>query len=91
MLLIRMALVALVLLSIAYWLVSVYSRSVRRERLEREWEEDQRRGKDAGGRDDFLRRGLRRYDQSLRKRLIWLVYILPILAIGATIYAVNVQ
>lgn len=72
-------------LTIVYWLVSIYSRSVRRETLEKRF--------DAGGvegdRDAYIAAGMADYEKGLRKRLIWLVYIIPMAAMGLTIYFVN--
>jgi Ca2+/Na+ antiporter len=83
----RLALVGLVVLTLVYWLVSVYSRSVRREALEKEW--------DAGpqdiGRDAFIADGLKEYQHGLRRRLILLVYIVPAVVIPAIIYILNFE
>jgi hypothetical protein len=82
---IRMLLVALAILTVFYFLVSIYSRSVRREKLEKRF--------DAGGvegdRDAYIAKGMAAYEQGLRKRLIWLVIILPLAAMAATVYFVN--
>jgi uncharacterized protein involved in cysteine biosynthesis len=76
-----------VLLSMVYALVSVYSRSVRREELEKEF--------DAGGvdgdREAFIAAGMQDYAHSLRRRLVILVYVVPALAVAAIIYLVNGQ
>ena len=82
---IRLILLALVFLTGVYFLVSIYSRSVRRERLEKRF--------DAGGvegdRDAYIAEGMQRYELGLRRRLIWLVIILPLVAMAATVYFVN--
>ncbi len=82
---IRLILLALVFLTGVYFLVSIYSRSVRRERLEKRF--------DAGGvegdRDAYIADGMAVYEHGLRKRLIWLVIILPLAAMAATVYFVN--
>ncbi len=82
---IRLLLMALVFLGIIYFLVSVYSRSVRRERLEKRF--------DAGGvegdRDTYIADGMQHYERGLRKKLIWLVIILPLVAMALTVYFVN--
>ena len=82
---IRLLVIALVLLSVAYVLVSIYSRSIRREKLERHF--------DAGGvegdRNDYITKGMDAYEHGLRKRLIWLVIILPLAAMAVTTYVVN--
>jgi hypothetical protein len=87
--LLRLVVGGFVLLTLVYISVSLYSRSVRRERLERRWA--QRHGD--GGRDDdraeFVARGLSRYDKSVRRRLILLVYVIPAIGVATIIYVVN--
>ena len=82
---IRLFVFGFVGLTIVYWLVSIYSRSVRRETLEKRF--------DAGGvegdRDAYIEAGMESYEKGLRKRLIWLVYIIPMVAMALTIYLVN--
>ena len=84
---IRLAVVGFVILSAVYWIVSVYSRSVRRERLEKRY--------DAGGidgeRDVYIEAGMQAYEHGLRRRLIWLVYVIPTVVISVTVYLVNYQ
>lgn len=74
-------------LTVVYWLVAIYSRSVRREQLEKEF--------DAGGvdgvRDDYIKAGLDHYEHGLRRKLIVLVYIIPAVIVAVTIYFVNYQ
>lgn len=82
---IRLFVFGFVGLTIVHWLVSIYSRSVRRETLEKRF--------DAGGvegdRDAYIEAGMVDYERGLRKRLIWLVYIIPMVAMALTIYFVN--
>lgn len=82
---VRLLIVALVLMTVVYVCLSWYSRSVRREKLERQF--------DAGGiegdRDAFIEAGLRDYESSLRARLIWGVYIIPFVAIVVMLYINN--
>ncbi len=82
---IRLAFVAFVLLTVIYLLVSVYSRSVRREKLEKRF--------DAGGvegdRDAYIEAGMAQYRKGLRRRLILLVYVVPVISTAVTIYVVN--
>lgn len=72
-------------LTVVYVLVGIYARSVRRERLEKEW--------DAGGvpgeREAFIEQGMAAYAHSLRRRLILLVYVIPALAVAVIVYLVN--
>ena len=83
----RAAVLGFILLSVVYVLVSVYSRSVRLEKLEKKF--------DAGGiegdRDAYIEAGMQAYKKSLRRRLIWLVYIIPAVGVSATVYYVNYQ
>jgi hypothetical protein len=69
-----------------YLAVALYSRSVRREKLERDWDENPRPGQE---RADFIREGLRAYEHSFRRHMIVLVYVVPIVAIGVILYVVN--
>lgn len=83
----RAAVLGFVLLSVVYVLVSIYSRSERREKLEKNF--------DAGGvegdRDAYIETGMQAYKKSLRHRLLWLVYIIPAVVVSATVYFVNYQ
>lgn len=84
---IRLWLMGAVVLTVVYFLTSIYSRSVRREWLEKKF--------DAGGiegdRSAYIEAGMAAYEKGLRKRLLWLIYILPTLAFIATIYVLNFQ
>ncbi|MEO5620586.1 MAG: hypothetical protein ABIQ85_06675 [Cypionkella sp.] len=84
---IRLAVVGFIMLTLVYFVVGIYSRSVRREWLEKKF--------DAGGiegdRDAYIEAGMQAYEHGLRRRLLWLVYIIPTLAVGVTIYFVNYQ
>ena len=74
-----------VVLSACYGLVSVYARSVHREALENRFDA----GGIAGLREDFISQGMAQYDHSLRKRLLLLVYVIPVVLIVVTAYVVN--
>lgn len=84
---IRLAVVGFIILTLVYFVVAIYSRSVRREKLEKKF--------DAGGiegdRDAYIEAGMLAYEHGLRRRLLWLVYIIPTVAVGVTIYFVNYQ
>lgn len=87
--LLRLVVVGLIVLTIVYFLVSIYSRSVRREKLEKRWDADHPEGGDPVARDAYIEAGMRDYETGLRKKLIWLVYIIPMCALVVTIYLVN--
>lgn len=81
----RLLVLCFVILTVVYVLVSIYSRSVRRERLEETF--------DAGGvegeRDAYIAAGMKAYENGLRKKLIWLVYVIPLVAMTVTVWWVN--
>jgi hypothetical protein len=79
-------------LTVVYVLVSIYSRSVRREKLEKRWDADPaNEGATGVARDAFIRDGMDHYEHGLRRRLIWLVYVIPMVAVAVIVYFVNVQ
>lgn len=81
----RILLILLVFLTVVYITVSLYSRAVRREKLERQWEEEGA----VGDKRAYVKAGLAEYDGSLRRKLIWGVYVVPLGVIGTIIYIVN--
>lgn len=86
---IRLAVLGIAGMTVMYFLLSIYSRSVERERLEKEWDERHPDGGDAQARDAYIERGMQEYERSLRHKLIWLVYVLPTLAVLLLIYLTN--
>ncbi|APG45994.1 MULTISPECIES: hypothetical protein [Phaeobacter] len=81
----RLMAILLVVLTVIYGIVSLYSREVRRAKLKRRWAE---KGL-TGDRSAFIQRGLHQYDRSLRRRLILLVYVVPLGAIALLVYVMN--
>ncbi len=81
----RLFAMTLILLTVVYFLVSIYSRSVRREKLEKRWLSEGLEG----DRDAWIEAGMKAYDKGLKKRLLWLIYIVPVVAFWVIIYAVN--
>ena len=89
---IRAGLLGFVVLTLVYVMVSIYSRSVRREKLEKGWDGDPaNEGRPADERSRWLDAGMAVYHRSLRRRLILLVFVVPAVLIAATIYFVDVQ
>tara|TARA_R110002096_G_scaffold47539_19_gene126767 strand:- start:627 stop:893 length:267 start_codon:yes stop_codon:yes gene_type:complete len=82
---VRLVVFGFIGLTILYFLMSVYSRSLRREELEKLWDA----AEGPGERQDFIDEGMNTYEKSLRKKLIWLVYVIPTLAVIAAIYLLN--
>ena len=60
-------------------------RSARRRKMELDWEEAGR----PGDRNAYIEAGMKQYEHSLRKRLIWLVYIVPVTMVVVIIYLTN--
>jgi hypothetical protein len=81
----RLALFGFIGMTVMYVLLSIYSRSLQREELEKEWDAEQ----GPGDRDTYIAAGMAKYEQGLRKKLIWLVYVIPTLAVIAAIYLLN--
>lgn len=89
---IRAGVLAFVLLTVVYLLVSIYSRSIRREKLEKRWDSDpDNLGAETAARDAYIEAGMQAYRNGLRRKLILLVYIIPMAVVLATVYAINHQ
>lgn len=82
---IRLGIFLLIGLSVLYVLISVYARSLERERLEKRWDA----GHGIGERDAYIEDGMARYQKSLRRRLLWGVYIVPVVVISVLVYVLN--
>lgn len=82
---IRVFAIAFVVLTVIYVCLSFYSRAVRREKLEAQWDEESREGDKRA----FVRAGLKEYDGSLRRRLILGVYVIPVVIVSTIVYVVN--
>ena len=76
----------LVLVAI-YLLLSLVLRLAERRRLAEEWEA----GDQLVERDLFLQEGMATYDRSLRKKLLWLVIVLPMAGLLLLLYLLNVS
>ncbi|OSQ53416.1 hypothetical protein [Marivita geojedonensis] len=81
----RLLVIGFLVLSVVYICLSLYSRAVRRGKLEKEWDEEIQQG----DRETFVEAGLREYDGSLRRKLILGVYIVPLTVISVIIYLTN--
>lgn len=81
----RLIVIGFVVLTVIYIGVSIWSRGVRKRKLRREWDEEIQ----TGDRDDFVEKGLDEYEESFRRKLIWLVYIIPVAIVVLIIYMMN--
>jgi len=86
---IRLVLFGFLALSVVYLSISVYSRSVRREKLEKAWAEEHGGSQDMDARDAYVEAGIKAYNASFRPKLIGLVYVIPTLIVFAIIYLTN--
>lgn len=87
--LVRLVLFGFIGLSIVYLCISVYSRSVRREKLEKAWAEENAGSDDLAARDAFVEKGIIAYKNSFRPKLIGLVYIIPTVIVMVIVYTTN--
>jgi Ca2+/Na+ antiporter len=81
----KLLLVLLVVLTVVYVSLSLWSRAVRREQLERRWDEEGR----SGDREAYVEAGLEEYDGSVRRKLLLGVYVVPLAVVAAIVYLVN--
>lgn len=81
----RLVFFGFIVLTIVYVCLSLYSRAVRRGKLEAEWLE----GEQDVSKETFVDEGLEDYDGSLRRKLILGVYVVPIGVVAFIIYATN--
>lgn len=81
----RLLIFGLIVLSLIYIGLSWHFRAQRRKRMERDWEETGR----PGNREAYIAEGMTQYERSLRRKLLWLVYILPVSAMVLLIWLTN--
>jgi hypothetical protein len=81
----KLVVIGFIVLTVIYLCLSLYSRSVRKGKLADWWEEEGR----PGDREAYIDAGLKEYEGSLRRKLIWGVYIVPVVVISAVIYFTN--
>ena len=83
---VRLVIFGFIGLSVIYVCLSLYSRSVRKEKLEEQWDREKPTGVT---REVFVKRGIEEYNTSLRPKLLLLVYVVPVVVTGAIIYLTN--
>jgi Ca2+/Na+ antiporter len=81
----RLLVFGFLILSVIYVVVSFWSRSVRRRKLEQEWNDSGR----PGDKETYMTEGMAQYDRSLRRKLILLIYVVPVVVVGTIIYVTN--
>lgn len=75
--LIRLIFFGAIGLTIVYFLIAIYSRSVRREKLEDRWAAEHGDEGSTAARAAFIEDGMQKYDRSIRPKLLLLVYVVP--------------
>ena len=83
---IRLVVMGFLFLSVIYLCLAWYSRSVRREKLEKRWDEEKPEGI---SREDFVNKGVAEYNDSLRPKLLGLVYVIPTITVAVIVYITN--
>ena len=86
---VRLVVFGFLALSVIYLSVAVYSRSVRREKLEKAWAEDNPASTDTSAHDAFVAKGITDYNASYRPKLIALVYVVPTAIVAGIVYITN--
>jgi len=84
--LIRLVVFGFLGLSVVYFMVSIYSRSVRREKLEDRWGQDNPDSSDEAARQGFIDQGMAEYNAGIRPKLILLVYVIPAIIVAVIHY-----
>lgn len=77
-----MALVVLTIVFVSLWF---YARAAKREKLEVQWDKDQGPGR----RESFVQAEMMAYEGSLKRKLIWGVYVIPSTLLAVLIYVTN--
>ena len=85
----RLAIFGTVAAALSYWALLIYSRSLRREALEKEWDAAHPLETDSAAREAFIAEGMAAYEHSLKRKLLIGVVVLPFLAIALLLYLVN--
>ncbi|MBK6466064.1 MAG: hypothetical protein IPL38_13440 [Rhodobacter sp.] len=81
----RLGFFGLIGLTVVYFIVGIYSRSVRREKLEKRWVSEELEG----DRDLWIEDGMKAYEKGLKRKLMWLIYIIPMAVFVVIISFVN--
>lgn len=86
---IRLIVLGFVGLSVVYFAISIFSRSIRREKLEKEWDANPPVEGDIVMRDAYIEDGMAEYESGFRKKLIVLVYVIPTIAVAVILFITN--
>lgn len=87
--LLRLLVFGFLALSVFYVLMFFWLRSLRREGLEKDWDGGEALPLDGETREAYIERGMAGFGRSLAVRLLWLIYVIPLIALGVVVYFVN--
>ncbi len=85
---IRLVIIGAIALTIVYLSVAWYCRSVRRERLENEWDAENPGGS-VDVRQKVVEDGVKEFRSSLTYRALLLIYVVPVILVAIAWYATN--
>ena len=83
--LLRLVIGLLVVLTVIYWCLVFYFRAGERDRLEREWRET----RPPLPMERYVENGIADYKGSLRRKLLWGVYVVPITLVVGLVWYIN--
>lgn len=75
--LVRLVIFGFIGLSVIYFTVSIYARSLRRENLENDWAENHPGEDESPARDTYIDEGMARYNAGIRPKLLLAIYVVP--------------
>lgn len=87
--LLRLVIFGFLGLSVLYLALSVYFRSLTREKLEEEWKEKNPDSDDMEAHDAYVETGIGEYNTGIRPKLILLVYVVPTILVIAALVIIN--
>lgn len=87
--LIRLIIVGFVVLTLIYFAASIYSGSVRREKLEKRWDKDHPNEGETEARTTYIEEGMAAYRSGLRRRLLLLIYVVPAIFVVTALILTN--
>lgn len=85
MALLRLLIILLLIQTVLYVVLLSRARSRHRRRLEREWHATSGESK----MDAYIEQGMEDYETSLRRRLLYGIYIVPLAMVTFLVYATN--
>lgn len=86
---IRLFAMAFLLLSVVFVYISLRQRYRCRKGLEVEFDAKAHADTSEAERDAYIEAGLKEYEGSLRRKLIWGIYVVPLAAVAIMIYVTN--